>query len=161
MSKLLAVSAALVLTACAQEGLPVRQDDSEEASTQEPSAQDWQAAIDKSEHEWAALATTRDPAVLERILASDYVGTADDGTVFDKAQEIRWETEQPDEFVAATPPAMDYRRLGDTVIARGQQTLTPKAGGAPVKILWTDVWMLRDGKWQVVGSQNATVPPKG
>ena len=54
---------------------------------------------------------------------------------------------------------MSYRQFGDTVLARGDQVLTPTAGAAPIRILWTDVWMFRDGKWQVVGSQNATVPP--
>jgi hypothetical protein len=155
------VAAALTLAACTQQGQePVAGADTNAATPQRPSEAETEAYLSESEQEWAALATKKDPSVLERILADDYVGVSGSGETFNKSQEIKDESEQPDTYITATVPVMTYRHFGDTVLAQGQQTLNPKGGGAPVKILWTDVWMFRDGKWQVVGSQNAVVPPK-
>ena len=159
-SMTIAAAAALALAACSPQGQATGQD-ANTASAKQPSQAESEAYINKAEQEWAALATTKDPAVLERILADDYAGVSDEGTAFSKEDEIKWETEQPDDFTAAAAPKMTYRHFGDTVLAQGEQMLTPKGGGDPVKILWTDVWMFRDGKWQVVGSQNAMVPAKG
>lgn len=157
---LLAAAGALALTACTQQG-PTTANDTNAASAQLPSEQETEAIISKGEEEWAALATRKDPSVLEPILADDYRGVTSSGRILDKQGEIRDESEQPDKYSAAAAPAMNYRHFGDTVLAQGEQTLTPIGGGAPVRIMWTDVWMYRDGKWQVVGSQNAVVAPKG
>ena len=151
----IAAAAALALTACTQQ-----RQDTNAAAAQLPSEQESRAYIVKSEQEWAALATRRDPAVLERILAEDYAGVSDDGTVRNKREEIDYWNQLP-LAASAEPPKTTYRQFGDTVLFHGDQMLIPEGGGAPVRILWTDVWMFRDGRWQVVGSQNATVPPKG
>ena len=155
---LLAAAAALALTACTQQGQPTGED-SNAASAERPSEAESQAYIDRQDRAWSAMATKKDPTLLGRILAEDYSGVGDDGTVRNKAQEIQYWAELP-LVASAEPPKMTYRHFGDTVLAQGDQVLTPK-GGAPVRILWIDVWMFRDGRWQVVASQNATVPPTG
>ena len=152
---IVAASLALALAACSQQ-----RQETNDAAAQLASDRATQEYITKWEAEWAALATKRNPQVLERILAKDYAGVSDDGTVRNKAQEIAyWNTLPLD--AAANPPKTTLRQFGDTVLFHGDQLLAPKAGAAPVRILWTDVWMFRDGQWQVVGSQNATVAPKG
>ena len=152
---IVAASLALALAACTQQ-----REAGNDAASQLASDQATRDYITRAEADWAALATRRDPQVLERILAKDYAGVSDDGTVRNKAQEIAyWNTLPLD--AAANPPKTTLRQFGDTVLFHGDQLLAPKAGAAPVRILWTDVWMFRDGQWQVVGSQNATVPPKG
>ena len=150
-----AASLALELAACSQE-----RQAGNDAASQLASDQATQEYIAKWEAEWAALATRRNPQVLERILAADYAGVADDGTVRNKAEEIAYWNALP-LAASAEPPKTVLRHYGDTVLFHGDQLLTLKAGGDPVRILWTDVWMFRDGQWQVVGSQNATVAPKG
>ena len=152
---IVAASLALALAACTQQ-----REAGNDAASQLASDQATRDYITRAEADWAALATRRDPQVLERILAKDYAGVSDDGTVRNKAQEIDfWNTLPLD--AAASSPKTILRQFGDTVLFHGDQLLAPKAGAAPVRILWTDVWMFRDGQWQVVGSQNATVPPKG
>lgn len=153
-----ALTAALALAACSPQGKATGEG-ANAASTGRPSEADSLAYIDKQDRAWAEDAIQNDPAVLEAILAEDYSGVAGDGTVRNKAEEIAFWAALPP-VAGAKPPKMTYRSYGDTVLAQGDQVLTPK-GGSPVRILWTDVWMFRDGKWQVVGSQNATVPPKG
>ena len=152
---IVAASLALALAACTQQ-----REAGNDAASQLASDQATRDYITRAEADWAALATRRDPQVLERILAKDYAGVSDDGTVRNKAQEIDfWNTLPLD--AAASPPKTTLRQVGDTVLFHGDQLLAPKAGAAPVRILWTDVWMFRDGQWQVVGSQNAVVAPKG
>ena len=152
---ILAASLALALAACSQQ-----REAGNDAASQLASDQATRDYITRAEADWAALATRRNPQVLERILAKDYAGVSDDGTVRNKAQEIDfWNTLPLD--AAASPPKTTLRQFGDTVLFHGDQLLAPKAAAAPVRILWTDVWMFRDGQWQVVGSQNATVAPKG
>lgn len=153
---LLAAAVAIVLAACSQQGRGGGEH-STAASAQLPSEEETRAYIGRSEEEWAALATRRDPSVLERILADDYAGVSDDGTVRNKAQEIAYWSALP-LAASAEQPQINYRIFGNTALAQGEQTLTPEGGGAPVRILWTDVWLFRDGKWQVVASQNAVAP---
>lgn len=152
-----AAAAALALAGCEQQG---RSGDSSPASAHLPPEQESQAYIIESEGEWAALAVRRGPAALERILAEDYSGVSGEGTVRTKAQEIAYWNALP-LAASAEPPKTALRLFGGTAIFQGDQLLLPAAGAAPVRILWTDVWMFRDGRWQVVASQNATVAPKG
>ena len=152
---IVAASLALALAACTQQ-----REAGNDAASQLASDQATRDYITRAEADWAALATRRDPQVLERILAKDYAGVSDDGTVRNKAQEIAYWNTLPLDAAASSPKTI-LRQFGDTVLFHGDQLLAPKAGAAPVRILWTDVWMFRDGQWQVVGSQNATVPPKG
>ena len=152
---IVAASLALALAACTQQ-----REAGNDAASQLASDQATRDYITRAEADWAALATRRDPQVLERILAKDYAGVSDDGTVLNKAQEIAYWNTLPLDAAASSPKTI-LRQFGDTVLFHGDQLLAPKAGAAPVRILWTDVWMFRDGQWQVVGSQNATVAPKG
>ena len=131
-----------------------------DGSAQLPPDAESDATIDKGERAWAALAVKGDPQVLDGILADDYVGVTESGEVRNKAQEIAYWKQQPSDFASAGDPKMTYRHFGDTVLAQGVQTLMPKGGAMPMKVVWTDVWMFRDGKWQAVGSQDSVVPAK-
>lgn len=155
---LLAGAAVLALGACSKERAAA--DRGNAASAERPSAEESLAYVDRQDRAWSALATAKDPALLPRILAEDYSGVGDDGTVRNKAEEIAYWNALP-LAASAEPPKMSYRQYGDTILARGDQVLTLEAGGEPIRILWTDVWMFRDGGWRVVGSQNATVPAEG
>lgn len=160
---LLAGAAVLALAACSQDRAAAERDNAAavaEAGAEQPSEDESLAYVDRQDRAWAAMATKKDPELLPRILAEDYSGVGDDGTVRNKAQEIDYWAKLP-LAASAEPPKMRYRQYGDTVLAQGDQMLTLEAGGEPIRILWTDVWMFRDGQWQIVGSQNATVPEEG
>jgi ketosteroid isomerase-like protein len=145
--------AAMALAACTQQKAPA-------GDGNLPSVQASDATIDKGERAWAALAIKGDPQVLQGLLADDYAGVTESGEVRNKAQEIAYWKQQPSDFASAGEPKMTYRHFGNTVLAQGQQTLRPKGGAMPMKVVWTDVWMFRDGKWQAVGSQDSVVPAK-
>lgn len=140
-------AAALALT------LPACMVDTPAQSTAEIDAQ-----LNQAEQQWAALAMRRDDALLERIIADDFSGQSDDGSVRNKAEEIAYWASQPGTFAAITPARMTFHHYGDVVIGQGRQTLTQK-DGTRLNIVWTDTWLLRDGRWQVISSQDAVVAP--
>ena len=123
-----------------------------------PSRAETEAYIRRSAEEWANVAVTGDPSPLRRILADDYVGVASDGHVRDKARQLQRPPPGPSPFTSSTVDYVNVRHFGPTVIAQGAETLKPRSGGPDVHPVWTDVWMFRDGRWQVVASQDSARP---
>jgi len=131
------------------------------AAAARPSDAESDAYMRKAEADWAELAVRNIPGLTERILADDYVGVNSDTVVRDKAKMIAGANEKPSgEFVSSKLDTVHYRHFGDTVIAQGGESLQRKDGGPDHSLIWTDVWMWRDGKWQVVASQDSVLPPK-
>lgn len=122
------------------------------------SDEDINAELNQAEQQWAALAMRRDDKLLDRIIADDFSGQSDDGSVRNKAEEIAYWASQPGTFAAITPARMTFHHFGDVVIGQGRQTLTQK-DGSRLTIVWTDTWLLRDGRWQVISSQDAVLAP--
>jgi ketosteroid isomerase-like protein len=147
-----AAAAALVLAGCTF-GKPEAPKE-EQAASSRPSDAESEAYMRKAEEDWADLWAKKDPAVLERILADDYVGVSSDNVVRDKKVSIKEESEdEPDgRFVSAELDYVNYRHFGDTVLAQGAESVKRADGGPDLRLIWTDVWMWRDGKWQIVAS---------
>ena len=116
----------------------------------------------QAEADWANLAVKKNPAVLDRILAADYVGVSSENVVRDKKQYLKDESgEEPSgKFVSSKLDYVNYRHFGDTVLAQGAESIKRADGSPDLRLIWTDVWMWRDGKWQVVASQDNVVPPE-
>jgi hypothetical protein len=97
-----------------------------------------------------------DAEVIERCIADDYRGFSSRGTLFTK----------PILLAPYTPPGkaagLYYakpRFLSPTLaIAQGEEWWEPKDGSGKKHLIWTDVWLFRDGKWQIVSSQDTVVP---
>src|SRR4051812_32943275 len=148
------IAGALALGSCGQPGAG-----SGGAQAQRPPDAESDAYMRKAEEDWAALAVKPIPGLLERILADDYVGVSSDTNLRSKAQQIALADEEPSgTYVSSKLDYVHYRHLGDTVIAQGQESLQRKDGKPDLSLIWTDVWMWRDGKWQVVASQDSVLP---
>jgi uncharacterized protein DUF4440 len=102
----------------------------------------------------AAFAPQRQPALLNRILADDYVGVSSHGHVHGKAQQIAGDSD-PNSAVQAKLDYVHYHRYGDTVVAQGQETVPARGGTPAASKIWIDVWMFRNGKWQIVASADS------
>ena len=63
-------------------------------------------------------------------------------------------------YKAARPIIDDVFVYGDTAIVVGSMELDVSVGGADrtVSGRYTDVWVLRDGRWQMVGWQSTRIP---
>jgi hypothetical protein len=156
---MIALAAALALAGCSAQ--PSANNQAVDAAAQRPSDAESEAYMRKAEADWADLAVKNNPGLTERILADDYVGVNSDTVVRDKARMAALANEKPTgKFVSSKLDTVHYRHFGDTVIAQGQESLQRKDGGPDYSLIWTDVWMWRDGKWQVVASQDSVLPTK-
>ena len=157
----MATAAALALAGCSAQQQPAAEN-SQSTAAQRPGKAETEAYMRKAEDDWAALTVRRVPGLMERILADDYVGVSSEGDVRDKARQVELGNAGPSrEFVSSKLDYVNYRHFGDTVFAQGQETLARKdASRPPLRLIWTDVWMWRDGKWQIVASQDSVLPEK-
>ena len=115
------------------------------------------AYIRQAESDWAESVVPNDVSVLERILADDFVGVDIDGTHYSKADAIKDYRIHPSEFVFNHLNEVEIRFYGDTALAQGNESWKKK-DGTPGKFVWTDTWIRRGGKWQIVAAEDL-VPP--
>ncbi len=119
------------------------------------SQSDAERTIRQSEAAWVAAEVAGDPSVALRILADDYVGVFPDGTIGSKAEAVGFF--KPEN--ASVSGHLDYvhiRFFGDAAIAQGQETDIRPAGSAfpSGRLIFTDVFILRDGQWRLVNSED-------
>jgi hypothetical protein len=115
--------------------------------------------IMRLEQDWAKAYLTRDTAMLDRILAFDYVALAPGGKFQSKMElmeEIRTGFVR---YEAIENGPMSVRVFGNTAVVTGSNAemssrLDMDTSG---RYTWLDVFVLRDGRWQAVASQGSWV----
>jgi ketosteroid isomerase-like protein len=117
------------------------------------------AYIKQAESDWAESTVTNDVGVLERILADDFVGVDIDGSHYTKAGAIKDYRAPSSEFVSNHLNEIEIRFYGDAAVAHGNESWKKK-DGTTGKFVWTDTWIRRGGKWQIVAAEDL-VPPTG
>ena len=151
---------AAALSACSNHQ-PDQASSAAATATQRPSDAAGEAYMRKAEVDWAEVAVRPMPGLMERIIADDYVGVNSDNVVRDKAKMVTLAAEpHSGKYVSSKLEYVNYRHFGDTVLAQGQESVHRKDGKPDLRLIWTDVWMWRDGKWQIVASQDSVVPEK-
>jgi ketosteroid isomerase-like protein len=115
------------------------------------------AYIRQAESDWAESVVTNDVSVLERILADDFIGVDIDGSHYSKADAIKDFRTHSSEFVSNHVNEVEVRFYGDTAVAQGYESWKKK-NGTPGEFVWTDTWIKRGGKWQIVAAEDL-VPP--
>jgi len=116
-----------------------------------------------SEREWAEAACTQS-RVEAKILADDFQGTSPrDGSRYNKAHELAFHDDPKN--VATDCRLLDakVRFFGKLAMVYGSETATRKnRDGKPEPrcLTWTDTWLKRKGKWQVIAAQDAYFPCK-
>jgi ketosteroid isomerase-like protein len=123
--------------------------------------------IRKTEREWLNSYLTRDAAVMDRIEADEFRIVYPNGSILTKAQEL-------ENLKKAAAPRADLKldtedetiRIYGTAavvtgnfIQKGRYKAGPK-NGQDFRIVerYTDIYVKRDGHWQVVASQLTTAP---
>jgi len=143
-------SVLLMLSLCAwAAGSPVL------AQSPSPDNQD-QAALIALENEW--LVNLHNPAVLEKILASDFVHPLPTGDFVTKAQHIQFSsTHLPPPNRKQRFDQMRVRVYGDVGIVNGIVLTTDEQGGEVERTIFTDVFVRRNGRWEAVNAQENAV----
>ena len=115
-----------------------------------------QAALIALENDW--LANLHNPAVLEKILASDFVHLLPSGDFVTKAQHIQFSVAH------LSPPnrkkrfdQMQVRVYGDVGIVNGIVLTTDEQGREAERTIFTDVFVRRNGRWEAVNAQENVV----
>jgi ketosteroid isomerase-like protein len=113
--------------------------------------------IRQAESDWAESVVTNDVKVLEGILADDFVGVDIDGSHYSKADAIKDYRTKPSEFASNHVNEVQIRFYGDAAVAQGSESWKKK-DGTPGTFFWTDTWIKRNGKWQVVAAEDLVAP---
>ncbi len=111
--------------------------------------------IKASEAAWAQSSVHGDPALVEKILADDFLGL-DDGKLFDKTSAVADAGKDAGEYASIHVDYAHVRFFGKTAVAQGAETWTRK-DGVQGRHVWMDTWVYRKGQWQVVAADDTTV----
>src|SRR5437667_6350343 len=107
----------------------------------------------ESEQQWAESVATGDSSAIERILADDFVGVDPKGVLYNKQQMVADTRNAPKYYVSNRLNDVKVRFYGDTAIAQGSETWE-KRNGERGRFVWTDTWLQRNGRWQIVAAQD-------
>ena len=113
----------------------------------------------ESERQWAESVATGDTSAIERILADDFVGVDPKGHLYTKRQMIDDTRNAPKYFVSNRLNDVKVRFYGTTAIAQGSETWE-KRSGERGRFVWTDTWLQRNGRWQIVAAEDLIAPEK-
>jgi ketosteroid isomerase-like protein len=113
--------------------------------------------IVESERQWAESVATGDPSTVERILADDFLGLDPKGTLYDKVKMIADTRNAPQYFVSNHLNEVKVRFYGDTAIAQGDESWERRSGERG-RFVWTDTWIWRNGRWQIVAAEDLIAP---
>lgn len=113
------------------------------------------------EKEWEASPHNR--AIIEKLVAEDFVGVTSEGKIVTKKAMLKGASDEPEKN-SSSILHMDVRRHGPKVaIVIGTSKVSgQEKNGQKFKSVYrfTDTWMERDGKWQCIASQATTVTGK-
>ena len=108
------------------------------------------------ERAWNEAFYKQDLKTLESLLADEFIATYEDGSRGDKAKELalardfnqRVESAVQDDFVVKVyrDTAVVWFTLRLAGVRQGQRT--------EITLSYTDVWIIRDGRWQCVSTQS-------
>jgi molybdate transport system substrate-binding protein len=127
-------------------------------SAQGPARSDQEVLIDL-EQRWNQAFYRKDVAFIETILADEFVATYDDGSRGDRRKELTLAAEFNQNVESAIPDEFTVKIFRDTAVVWFTLNLVGIREGqrAEMKLRYTDVWVIRDGRWQCVSTHSTRV----
>jgi ketosteroid isomerase-like protein len=112
--------------------------------------------IKKQETNWAQATIKEGAAAVDQYEAADIVTTDPSGRVTDRAQDKTDLSSNDLKFQSMELSDVIVHVYGNTAVAAGTNTLSGTYKGQDIsgKYRFTDTWVKRNGKWQVVASQS-------
>lgn len=122
---------------------------------------DQQTLIDL-ERRWNMAFHSGDVKFIESILDDDFIATYEDGVRADKKTELAQAEAFNQQIDASAMDDFTIRIYGNTAVVWFTLRLLGPMQGKPVELTlrYTDVWVLRDGKWKCVSSHSTRFTPK-
>jgi len=115
-----------------------------------------------AEAKWANSACGPQPD-LKEVIADDFQGTSPSGRRYGKKEAITTDTKAIERDCQLGE--VKVRFFGDSIaLAYGEESAVAKAKDGKEEekhcLIWTDTWLKRDGKWQIVAAQDTKIPCK-
>ena len=119
----------------------------------------------KLEREWLDAGRNKNLAAIERILADDFIITFGDGTIRDKGEVIRrlslrTGTKNPNEYDWTEDSVVRVHGNTAIIIGRYMYRLRDKDIETVSQSRYTDTYIKRKGRWQVVASHLSSIAKK-
>lgn len=117
-------------------------------------------ALIQLERDWCTALLKRDTSLLDRILASDYTGVGSRGSTETKSEALASLKDMTSAVDACVDTNFKVRVFGDAAVVTAMATRSGTYKGAAYKdrqSLYTDIFVLRDGRWQCVASHATLV----
>jgi ketosteroid isomerase-like protein len=116
----------------------------------------------KLENAWNSAYIKGDGAFLKQLYADEYDFTDSEGALYDKTTEISELVSGKTKITSANITDVKVHIYGDTAVVTGLNTLKGSYGGEDMSgpYRFTDVFVKRGGRWQVVASHSSLVVKK-
>ena len=114
------------------------------------------------ERGWNEAFYRKDIAFIENLLADEFIATYDDGARGDKAKELALAKEFNQMVESAVQDDFTVKVYRDTAVVWFTLNIVGIRQGqrAELTLRYTDVWVIRDGRWQCVSTQSTRVTAK-
>ncbi len=132
------------------------------SASQQPPVRSDQEILIELEQGWNEAFYRKDVAFIENLLADEFMATYDDGSRGDKAKELALTAEFNQQVESAIQGEFTVRVYRDTAVVWFTLHLVGIRQGqrAEVTFRYTDVWVLRDGRWRCVSTHSTKVDPE-
>jgi ketosteroid isomerase-like protein len=132
------------------------------AGASQMSVKSAQEILIQLERDWVAALQRNDVTFVESILAPEFIATYGDGSRGDKKRELQLVADFNQQVDKWTVDEFIVRVFRDTAVVLFTQRLVGPVQGKPTEITtrYTDVFVMRDGKWLCVSSQSTRVTQK-
>ena len=132
------------------------------ADAQQTPVESDQQILVRLEQGWNEAFYRKNIPFIENILAEEFIATYDDGSRGDRARELELAATFSQEVQSAIQDDFTVKIYRDTAVVWFTLRLLGTRQGQQTELLlrYTDVWVMRDGRWQCVSTHSTRVPPK-
>ncbi len=123
------------------------------AAGADPPAVDPSDHITQMERAWAKCFVTGEPGPARDFIAYDFVGITSKGARYEKPRALQDIVDSRGKYKSMVVGDVTVCVYGEAAVARGTDTWE-MADGSKGAALWTDTWIRRNGKWQIVAAQD-------
>ncbi len=109
------------------------------------------------ENKWSEAYKQGNVTAMNSLLADDFIIAVEDGTTFSKAGYVAHCADSDNRVLISEMSDLKVRVHGNTAVVTGAYHEKGTAKGKPYEYhdRLTDVWMMIDGRWQVIASHYA------
>ena len=124
--------------------------------------QSTQQILEQLERDWVEALQRNDVALVDSLLAPEFIATYGDGSRGDRIKELQLVRDFNSQVDKWAVDEFTVKVFGQTAIVWFTQRMVGPVQGKPTEIVtrYTDVFVNRDGKWLCVSSQSTRVTAK-